>query len=77
MSTINYSELDYKRPSGTYIYPQWAVIVGWTMAAFSAIFIPIMVPIQIWKYGLKADVSLRIKYIGLRCSGRIFIIGVY
>ena len=58
MSTINYSELDYKRPSGTYIYPSWAVAIGWSMAALSAIFIPLMIPFQIWRYGLKTDVSL-------------------
>ena len=63
MSTINYSELDYSRPSGTYVYPKWAIAVGWTMAGFSAIFIPLMIPIQIYKYGLKADVSLPIQYI--------------
>jgi len=63
MSTINYSELDYKRPSGTYVYPNWAIAVGWTMAAFSAIFIPLMIPVQIYKYGLKADVSSPIQYI--------------
>ena len=55
MSTINYSELDYSRPSGIYVYPKWAIAVGWTMAGFSAIFIPLMIPIQIYKYGLKAD----------------------
>ena len=42
MSAINYSELDYSRPDGTYVYPSWAVGIGWAMAAFGAIWIPIV-----------------------------------
>lgn len=42
MSIIDYSELTYTRPTvGTYIYPKWAVGVGWAIAALSAICIPI------------------------------------
>lgn len=52
MSTINYSELDYKRPTGTYTYPQWAIAIGWSMAAFAAVFIPAMIPFKIWKSNL-------------------------
>ena len=51
MSTINYSELDYKRPKGTYIYPTWAVAIGWTMAGFAAIWIPIGWLYHIIRYG--------------------------
>nr|KAG5690002.1 hypothetical protein BaRGS_007304 [Batillaria attramentaria] len=44
MSAINYSELDYQRPGskGTYIYPDWAVGIGWALAATSAVWIPIV-----------------------------------
>ena len=44
MSAMTYSELDYKRPGdkGTYVYPDWAVAIGWTLAACSGIWIPIV-----------------------------------
>ncbi|KAL8576383.1 hypothetical protein ACOMHN_048950 [Nucella lapillus] len=44
MSAINYSELEYARPGskGTYVYPSWAVGIGWALAATSAIWIPIV-----------------------------------
>ena len=42
MSVIDYSELTYDRPTaGVYVYPQWAVGVGWALAALSAICIPL------------------------------------
>ncbi|VDI79921.1 solute carrier family 6 (neurotransmitter transporter, GABA) member 6/8/11/12/13 [Mytilus galloprovincialis] len=67
MSTINYSELTYGRPSGDYIYPQWAIAIGWSMAAFAAVFIPGMVPFQIWRYGLKpSEYYLLLKPQGLK-----------
>lgn len=50
MSIINYSELTYKRPSDTYIYPQWAVGIGWAMATLSAIWIPIIAFYMIFKH---------------------------
>jgi len=40
MSIVEYSELDYKRPTGTYVYPDWAVGIGWSLAAASAVCIP-------------------------------------
>ena len=57
LSAIDYSELDYSRPKGTYSYPQWAVAVGWTMAAFAAIWIPIVWIYHIIRYGRSWDVS--------------------
>ncbi|CAI9715035.1 sodiumchloride-dependent and chloride-dependent taurine transporter-like [Octopus vulgaris] len=59
MSVVNYTELTYKRPSGTYVYPDWAVGIGWTMALVSAIFIPIVALVLVLKQsnakaGLKA-----------------------
>ncbi|XP_060602808.1 sodium- and chloride-dependent taurine transporter-like [Ruditapes philippinarum] len=51
LSTIDYSELDYSRPKGTYVYPQWAVGIGWAMAAFAAIWIPIGWIYHIIRYG--------------------------
>ncbi|XP_076446332.1 sodium- and chloride-dependent taurine transporter-like [Babylonia areolata] len=43
MSAINYSELSYGRPGNkVYKYPDWAVGIGWTLAAASAIWVPIV-----------------------------------
>ncbi|KAL8577395.1 hypothetical protein ACOMHN_060217 [Nucella lapillus] len=43
MSAINYSELRYQRPGKReYKYPNWAVSIGWTLAASSAVWIPIV-----------------------------------
>ena len=41
MSAINYSELTYERPSEEYVYPDWAVGIGWALASSSALCIPI------------------------------------
>ena len=43
MSTISYSELTYGRPTQAedYVYPDWAVGIGWGMAAIAASTIPI------------------------------------
>jgi len=63
MSAINYSELDYKRKDGLYVYPQWAVAIGWGMAGLSAIFIPLMAIYPFFKYGFTMEVSkIRIQY---------------
>jgi len=51
LSTIDYSELTYGRPRGTYTYPQWAVSVGWILAAFTAIWIPLGWAYHIIRYG--------------------------
>ena len=59
MSTINYSELDYKRPKGVYSYPNWAVAVGWIMAAFAAMWIPIGWIYHIIRYGRDWDTFKR------------------
>ena len=57
MSTINYSELDYIRPKGVYKYPSWAVGIGWLMAAFAAVWIPLAWLYHVVKYGRSWDVS--------------------
>ena len=59
MSAINYSELDYKRPGskGTYIYPDWAVGIGWALAATSAIWIPIVALYKWIKNGANMEVG--------------------
>lgn len=59
MSVINYSELTYKRPSGTYVYPDWAVGIGWTMALVSAIFIPIVALALVLKQSNAKEVSCK------------------
>ncbi|XP_033744015.1 sodium- and chloride-dependent GABA transporter 2-like [Pecten maximus] len=50
MSAINYAELDYRRPDSTYVYPQWAVGIGWTMAGFAAIWIPLTAIFKLFYY---------------------------
>lgn len=67
LSTIDYSELDYGRPKGVYSYPQWAVAVGWSMAAFAAIWIPIGWIYHIIRYGRDWEVSENLlTYIGFK-----------
>lgn len=54
MSIINYSELTYERPSGIYVYPDWAVGIGWAMAMLSAVWIPIIAIYMLFKNLLKS-----------------------
>ncbi|XP_064637035.1 sodium- and chloride-dependent creatine transporter 1-like isoform X2 [Lineus longissimus] len=54
LSSISYSELTYDRKGrGKYIYPDWAVGIGWAMACVSVVFIPITMAFQtiktVWK----------------------------
>lgn len=52
MSVVNYSELDYKRPTKPlYKFPTWAVGIGWGMAAFAAIWIPLMILYRFYERG--------------------------
>jgi len=39
---LSYSNLTYDRKSVSYHYPQWAICVGWMMAAASIIWIPLV-----------------------------------
>ncbi|XP_025088321.1 sodium- and chloride-dependent taurine transporter-like [Pomacea canaliculata] len=55
MSAINYSELDYKRPRSTYTYPGWAVGIGWTLAASSAVWIPLVGFYKWIKHGMSME----------------------
>ncbi|ESO93868.1 hypothetical protein LOTGIDRAFT_209410 [Lottia gigantea] len=57
LSAINYSELTYDRPRGTYVYPDWAVGIGWAMACVSVIFIPLKALHVFIKYGFTKEVS--------------------
>lgn len=67
LSIIDYSELDYRRPKGTYIYPTWAVAIGWSMAGFAAIWIPIGWFYHLIKYGVsKETIKLFFTPIGLK-----------
>jgi solute carrier family 6 GABA transporter-like protein 6/8/11/12/13 len=50
MSGLNYSELTYSRPTGTYIYPSWAIAVGWVLACSTAAAIPIIAVYKIVEY---------------------------
>ena len=56
LSAISYSELDYKRPKGVYKYPGWAVGIGWAMAGFAAIWIPLGWVYHIVRYGKNWEV---------------------
>ncbi|XP_033724579.1 sodium- and chloride-dependent taurine transporter-like [Pecten maximus] len=51
ISTVTYSELDYKRPLTTYHYPNWAVAIGWIMAMSSTIWVPALIIHKFIKYG--------------------------
>lgn len=44
LSAYSYSELKYERPPpfGEYVYPQWAIAVGWILAASSIVWVPIV-----------------------------------
>lgn len=58
MSVVNYSELDYKRPTKPlYKFPTWAVGVGWGMAAFAAIWIPLMILYRFYERGISKEVK--------------------
>lgn len=58
MSIINYSELTYERPTtGVYTYPNWAVGIGWGIAALSAVCIPLTAIYKIVKYRLQGKVN--------------------
>ena len=58
MSVVNYSELDYKRPTKPkYFFPTWAVGIGWGMAAFAAVWIPLMILYRFCKMGFSREVS--------------------
>ena len=51
MSAVNYTELDYTRPStGLYTYPDWAVTIGWCLAGVSAFWIPFYAVYNTIKY---------------------------
>uniref|UniRef100_K1QK81 Sodium-and chloride-dependent GABA transporter 2 n=1 Tax=Magallana gigas TaxID=29159 RepID=K1QK81_MAGGI len=56
MSVVNYSELDYKRPTKPlYKFPTWAVGIGWGMAAFAAIWIPLMILYRFYERGISRE----------------------
>ncbi|XP_061163730.1 sodium- and chloride-dependent taurine transporter-like isoform X2 [Saccostrea echinata] len=68
MSVVNYSELDYKRPTKPkYFFPTWAVGIGWGMAAFAAMWIPIMIIYRFVRLGFSREtVMYLIKPQGLK-----------
>lgn len=56
MSVVNYSELDYKRPTKPlYMFPTWAVGIGWGMAAFAAVWIPLMILYRFYERGISKE----------------------
>ncbi|XP_059150816.1 sodium- and chloride-dependent taurine transporter-like isoform X2 [Physella acuta] len=57
LSTIDYSELTYSRPGHRmYVYPPWGVAIGWTMAGFAAIWIPVVGLYNFCRYGATWEV---------------------
>ena len=71
MSAINYSELTYERPSEEYVYPDWAVGIGWALASCSAICIPIYAIYITCKFTIvEGKVSVKIRSrVWLVCKG--------
>jgi hypothetical protein len=60
MSAISYSELTYDRKSmGTYVYPKWAVSIGWLLACTSFIGIPVYMIQEVVSAKRKGKVSKR------------------
>ena len=57
LSTINYSELTYRRPLEVYTYPGWALVIGWMLAVVSILWIPITSVYKIFQYRWKGKVS--------------------
>ncbi|OWF55397.1 sodium- and chloride-dependent creatine transporter 1-like [Mizuhopecten yessoensis] len=67
ISIVTYSELDYKRPTMTYQYPDWAVAIGWIMAMSSAVWIPALIIHKFFKYGFTMEtLRLMMVPIGLK-----------
>jgi len=57
LSAIDYSELTYERPNRPeYIYPDWGVAIGWSLAALSGIWIPIVALYKWIKNGATMEV---------------------
>ncbi len=52
MSVVNYSELTYETSWGTYVYPGWAVAVGWTFASLALLITPFFALYKIVQYRL-------------------------
>ncbi|XP_041356897.1 sodium- and chloride-dependent taurine transporter-like [Gigantopelta aegis] len=68
LSALNYSELTYSRTTAPkYIYPDWAVGIGWLMAVISIVWVPILAIAQLIKYGFSMRVlRLLLKPYGLK-----------
>jgi hypothetical protein len=50
MSILNYSELTYETSWNTYVYPQWAVSVGWAFGCFAVLITPLFGVYKIIQY---------------------------
>ena len=80
MSTISYSELTYTRPNQPqYVYPDWAVGIGWAMAGLAAITIPLTAIYNYFVFCIREQrvknclKYIRTKNIYKRCMIHIFI----
>ncbi|ELT99233.1 hypothetical protein CAPTEDRAFT_119450 [Capitella teleta] len=62
MSSINYRELTYTRPSGVYVYPDWAVSIGWFLASLSTICIPVLAIYHCMKFTKAGRVTIRMSF---------------
>ena len=66
LSAIDYSELTYERPNRPeYTYPDWGVAIGWSLAALSGIWIPIVALYKWIKNGATMEVCFCILFYGI------------
>nr|WLN44336.1 NTT4 [Sinonovacula rivularis] len=59
VGVISYSNLSYERKSVTYLYPTWAIMIGWVMASASIIWIPVVAVYRLWEQ--EGSLSQRLK----------------
>ena len=72
MSAYKYSALTYERPGGVYVYPGWAVGLGWSLAGISIALVPIMTLYNGYKFIRSGKVRYNINFISNSSSCLMF-----